>query len=143
MKKAILVSIVLFIAAAVYLEGGKSVKSVTTQLSASTAHSSSAGAQPAVLEQPDPIKLNVINQAMAKAQTLDSIEHSYVNVSQKVWKRHLGQSQVAVGDLIEKSNRGTLTDKEAVTLVTEMRRQTVLVSLITRAKLEQIKRRYL
>jgi hypothetical protein len=143
MKKAIVLAIVLSLLAATFLHRISQVKSAAGA-NTRTEVSAPASAQEQ-LKHLDPVKLNAVAEALAKAEPLSGFERAYINESPKLWKRHLAQSQVAVQsrDLIEKSNRGTLTDKEALTLVNEMRRQHILVTLITRARVEQIKRRYL
>lgn len=142
MKKFIVLLIAVFLITALLLRKGDSVQKVGE---APAAPAPVASFEPAPVHTAEPEHVDVVAQAMAKAKSMSALERVYIDQDSREWEQDLARSEHAVQarGLIEKSTRGTLTGEEAVTLVTEMRRQHVLATLITKEKVEQLKRDYL
>jgi hypothetical protein len=143
MKKVIPVLLVGALLAGLWIQYGQPV-----QIAAKTVFSSPAlppGLGNSALPLARAEKSDVVAQAMVKAKSLENFENDYSGLKPTDLEKELSESETILKSrsLIAKSNHGDLTSEEAFVLLTEIRRQYVLNTLLTKEKIDQLKRRFL
>jgi hypothetical protein len=136
MRKGVVFMVMVTAIAGVWMQNGLPIQDVTSRVFGPATFAAADKSR---------AKVDVVAHALMKAESLENIESEYSNLKTSDLERQLAASQSVLQSrgLIGKSNQGLLTSEEAVVLLTEIRRQHVLNTLIAKEKVEQLKRRYL
>jgi hypothetical protein len=143
MKKVIPVLLIGALLAGLWIQYGQPVQTVAKTVFSSPALPPGLGNSVSPLARAE--KSDVVAQAMVKAKSLENFESDYSGLKPTDLEKELSESETILKSrsLIAKSNRGDLTSEEAFVLLTEIRRQYVLNTLLTKEKIDQLKRRFL
>lgn len=90
-------------------------------------------------------KQDVIESASRKTQSLNHLEGRYLSRTEEELEREIQSSRTRLSSsgLLLKAESQPLDEGETILVLTEIRRQHVLFNLLTRKKLENLRRTYL
>ena len=90
-------------------------------------------------------KQDVIESASRKTQSLNHLEGRYLSRTEEELEREIQSSRTRLSSsgLLLKAESQLLDEGETILVLTEIRRQHVLFNLLTRKKLENLRRTYL
>lgn len=149
MKKTILTSVLTIVILASWFSSRPAPhEGVSASPASETQNRAGAQAQPvaslqAIRAEPSRAPVD-LTRALQLAPTRQEFDREYANYRTRELEKALADSKKTLQsqDLVAKSNRGALNEDELVTLLVEMRRQSVLSRILAKNRLDHLKERF-